>query len=196
MKKIGKFIFMALGIIIALSVIGSFMGGEEETSDAKVKEADSTQTKDNKTDSSKKETKVYKIGDKVKVGKLAYKITNAESMTEIKSNNEFIESAKTDGQFLVIDIEAFNNDKEARMVDSSMFKVKDNQGREFEPSNDSDVMMVLEETMDLFLQDINPGISKKGKLVFELPKDSSTYSIEVSSGLGWAGGEYEKIKLK
>ncbi|KOR80287.1 hypothetical protein AM232_18810 [Bacillus sp. FJAT-21352] len=195
MKKIGKFIFMALGIIIALSVIGSFMGGEEESSETTVKEKDSTQTKDNKTDSSK-ETKVYKIGDKVKVGKLAYKITNAESMTEIKSNNEFIESAKTDGQFLVIDIEAFNNDKEARMVDSSMFKVKDNQGREFEPTNDSDVMMVLEETMDLFLQDINPGISKKGKLVFELPKDSSTYSIEVSSGLGWAGGESEKIKLK
>ncbi|WP_404997127.1 DUF4352 domain-containing protein [Caldifermentibacillus hisashii] len=107
-----------------------------------------------------------------------------------------MEPATTDGQFVVIDIEAFNNDKETRMVDSSMFKIKDNQGREFEPTTDTDVMMVLGDFADFFLQDINPGISKTGKLVFELPSDATSFSLEVSSGYGFAGGDYETIQLK
>jgi len=82
------------------------------------------------------------------------------------------------------------------MVDSNMFKVKDEQGREFEPTSDAEVMMVVDGMSDFFLQDINPGLSKAGKLVFELPTDVTSYTLEVSSGFGWSGGEYERIQLK
>lgn len=194
MKKLGKLIIIVIGVFIVIGVIGS-MGGkdEEKTSSAPSKKVTASETKENKK---KTESKIYKVGDLVKVGKLAYKVSKVSATSEIKSDNEFIKSAKTDGQFIMISIEAFNKDKKARMVDSTMFKIKDDQGREFDPTNDSEVMMVADEAMEFFLQDINPGVSKKGLMIFELPKDSAHYSLEVSSGFGWAGGKYEKIKLK
>ncbi|WP_368996377.1 DUF4352 domain-containing protein [Caldifermentibacillus hisashii] len=142
--------------------------------------------------SAKKDVKIHGITKEQEI----YTVSNVETTNELKSDNEYIEPATTDGQFVVIDIEAFNNDKETRMVDSSMFKIKDNQGREFEPTTDTDVMMVLGDFADFFLQDINPGISKTGKLVFELPSDANNFSLEVSSGFGFAGGDYETIQLK
>ncbi|WP_052343905.1 DUF4352 domain-containing protein [Bacillus massiliigorillae] len=192
MKKFLKIIAIILGGFIVIGIIGS-MGDDESSTDEKA----STEVKaDQKKEAKKEESKTYQVGDMVNTGKLAYKVTNVTATNEIKSNNQFIESATTSGQFVIIDIEAVNNDSKARMVDSSMFKVVDDKKREFDPSTDSDVTMALEGSMDFFLQDINPGLSKTGKMVFELPADSTSYSLQVSSGFGWSGGEYEKIKLK
>ena len=189
MKKFGKFILIIFGVIIAIGIISSF--GDEESSDSGSNESNKTEAK-----AEKEEAKVYQIGDKVEVGKLSYEVTNVSTTNEIKSDNEFIESATTEGQFVIIDIKAYNNDSEARMVDSTMFKIKDDQDREFEPTSDMDVAMVVDSMSDFFLQDINPGLSASGKVVFELPADVATYTLEVSSGFGWSGGEYESIKLK
>lgn len=197
MKKIGKFILWVVGIFIILGVIGDLMGDDGDST-----KGNNSTTASSKVDSEvkntdqKEEKKVHAIGEKVEVGKLAYTVSNVETTNELKSDNEYIEPATTDGQFVVIDIEAFNNDKETRMVDSSMFKIKDNQGREFEPTVETEVMMALGDFAHFFLQDINPGISKTGKLVFELPSDATSFSLEVSSGYGFAGGDYETIQLK
>ncbi len=205
MKKIGKGIMIFVGVIIVLGIIGSVLDGDKgEKQDKPSKAAATTKATSeskNKQTAEKKQpekpkAKVFAAGDIVKTGKLGYKVLHVDITKEIKSNNQFIESAKTDRQFVIIDVEAFNYDKKARMVDSNMFKVKDNKGREFEPTNDSNVLMAVEGAADFFLQDINPGLSKKGKLVFELPEDAASYSLEVSSGFGWSGGKYERIKLK
>ena len=203
MKKLGKFVLYFFGVIIVLGIVGSIVGGGEEAADSTPSNDPVTETntevKSEKAPEKKEEkpeTKAYAIGEMVEVGNLGYKVLNVKSTNEIKSDNQFIESAKTNGQFVIIEIEAFNNDTEARMVDSNMFKVKDGQGREFDPTNDVDISMLIESSMDFFLQDINPGLSKTGTLVFELPADATSYTLQVSSGFGWAGGEYADIKLK
>lgn len=194
MKKFLKIIAIIFGVFIVIGVIGS-MGEDDNASNETATEVNA-EDEGSKVEPKKEEAKTYQVGDLVKTGELAYKVTNVTSTNELKSDNQFIESATTSGQFIVIDIEAYNNDSKARMIDSSMFKVKDDQKREFEPSNDSEVMMVVDGAMDFFLQDINPGLSKTGQLVFELPADASSYTLEVSSGFGWSGGEYESINLK
>jgi len=200
MKKLGKIFLWTMGIIIVLGVFGSMMGDDEDKTKKDSLSPASSEVKSDTNDSEKKaekkEEKVHAIGEKVEVGKLAYIVSNVATTNELKADDEYIEPAKTDGQFVVIDIEAFNNDKKTRTVDSSMFKIKDNQGREFEPTVDTEVMMVLGDFADFFLQDINPGISKTGKLVFELPSDATSFSLEVSSGFGFAGGDYATIQLK
>ncbi|SMQ81270.1 hypothetical protein SAMN05444673_4224 [Bacillus sp. OV166] len=55
--------------------------------------------------------------------------------------------------------------------------------------------MILGEA-NLFLEEVNPQMSRQGKFVVEVPADLCIYSLEVSSGLGWSGGKYETIKLK
>lgn len=197
MKKIGKFILWVIGVFIIVGVIGSLMGDDGDSTKSKNSTTASSEVNSEAKNTEQEEEKnFHAIGEKVEVGKLAYIVSNVETTNEIKSDNEYIEPATTDGQFVVIDIEAFNNDKKTRMVDSSMFKIKDNQGREFEPTVETEVMMALGDFADFFLQDINPGISKTGKLVFELPSDATSFSLEVSSGFGFAGGDYETIQLK
>lgn len=210
MRKIGKILLWVLGIIMILGVIGAMLG--EDTENQQAEPASSIQTEEVETetdsesateqeveateeDGEEGNNEVYGIGDYVEVGKLAYTVHSVETTNILESDNQFIDPATTDGQFVIVEIEAFNNDSETRMVDSSMFKLIDDQGREFNTSTDTDVMMVLDESLNLFLQDINPGISKTGKLVFELPNDVSSYELQVSSGFGFAGGEYATIKL-
>lgn len=200
MKKFLKITAIIFGVLIAIGIIGSM--GEDDTSTAGDQASNETVTtvidkNNNSTKETKKEeVKTYQISDTVKTGNLAYKVTNVTATNELKSDNQFIESATTSGQYIVIDLEVSNNDSKTRMIDSSMFKMYDDQNREFEPSSDTEVIMVVEGAMDFFLQDINPGLSKTGQLVFELPSDSSSYTLQVSSGYGWAGGDYESIKLK
>lgn len=210
MRKIGKILLWVLGIILILGVIGSMLG--EDTENQQAEPASSIQTEEVETETDSESAteqeeeateedreegnnEVYGIGDYVEVGKLAYTVHSVETTNILESDNQFIDPATTDGQFVIVEIEAFNNDSETRMVDSSMFKLIDDQGREFNTSTDTDVMMVLDESLNLFLQDINPGISKTGKLVFELPNDVTSYELQVSSGFGFAGGEYATIKL-
>jgi len=207
MKKIGKILLWGLGIFIVLGIIGTIIGDDngsdqaEPSTSTQVEEASSeaeTANKEEDQENTQEEgnADVYGIGDYVEVGKLAYIVHNVETTDILESDNEFIDPATTDGQFVVVEIEAFNNDTETRMVDSTMFKIIDDQGREYESSSDVDVMMVMDESLNLFLQDINPGLSKTGKLVFELPADVTSYELQVSSGFALAGGEYATIQLK
>lgn len=49
---------------------------------------------------------------------------------------------------------------------------------------------------NLFLEEVNPGLSREGQIVFEIPASVENYSLEVSSGLGWSGGEVKSVTLK
>ncbi|MGE7649133.1 DUF4352 domain-containing protein [Peribacillus frigoritolerans] len=41
----------------------------------------------------------------------------------------------------------------------------------------------------MFWKKVNPGLNRKGTNVFEIPSDVTDYKLEVSSGIGWSGGE-------
>ncbi|MBT2756722.1 DUF4352 domain-containing protein [Mesobacillus foraminis] len=140
------------------------------------------------------EAKKPKIGDVVKAGDFEYVITAANEKQEIPGDGVFIESKTTSGKFVVIDYTVKNNDKEARMVDSNLFLLKSGKN-EYDPMVDADIMMLLGDK-NLFLEEVNPGLNRSGQLVFEVGADVKNYSLEVSSGLGWSGGEYSTIKLK
>jgi hypothetical protein len=49
---------------------------------------------------------------------------------------------------------------------------------------------------ELFLEDCNPWMSRTGTLVFEVPADTATYNLAVDSGVAFAAGETETVKLK
>ncbi|TJX14981.1 DUF4352 domain-containing protein [Tissierella creatinini] len=75
------------------------------------------------------------------------------------------------------------------------FRIIDNQDRSFDASNDTNLMVILGDEY-LFLDDINPGMSKTGVFVFEVPNDINEYFLEVDSGVGFAAGTSAKVKLK
>lgn len=56
-------------------------------------------------------------------------------------------------------------------------------------------MMILGDK-SLFLESCNPGMSRTGTFVFEVPEDVESYSLKVGSGTGFAAKTSEIVKLK
>lgn len=182
-------------IVIIIAVAGLSGGSDEDnTKSTEVNQSEKAGDKKDKKNK-KKEEEVYKVGDSFETGKLGAKILEAEEKEEFNSDNEFIDSVKTEGKFIVVTAELTNNDEKSRMFSSTMFKIIDDKDREFETLTNADLMMILDDK-NLFLEECNPGMSRTGVFVFEVPKDVESYSLKVYSGVGTASKGAVTVKLK
>lgn len=129
------------------------------------------------------------IGDTVRAGEFDYTVNSVSSTKEI-GEEPFSET--TDGEFLLVNVTIKNNDSEGRVMDSSMFSLLDSQGNEYD--QDGGAAMFLDEG-SLFLENVNPGMSRTGVIVFEIPEGLSDLSLEVDSGVMFAAGETKVIHL-
>ncbi|MFC5773165.1 DUF4352 domain-containing protein [Ectobacillus antri] len=181
-----KFWFWVLAVIvIAVAVNGGEESKETAAQPAKVEKA----AEPAKTEKAAK--KVFGLNEAVTVDKFTYTV---KSVNETNKLSNVLGDKTTSGKFVIVEVDVKNGDKKARLVDGEMFRIKAG-GNEYEANIEYD-MYVNEGDIGFFLKEINPGISKAGKVVFELPADVASYDLEVSSGLGWSGGKYEMIKLK
>jgi hypothetical protein len=181
--------------VLGIIIIAGIAGGDEEEITTKEETAtkEEPQAKEASTEPKKEEKKQeFTVGQEVKVGNLTYKV---EGVQETNKITNILGDKTTSGKFAVVTLTIKNGDKKARMADSNMFKIKTADGTEYEADAELDIY-VNEAGESFFLQDINPNISKTGKVVFELPTEATEYNLEVSSGFGWSSGEYEQIKLK
>ena len=176
-------------VIIIVVGIGALSTGGNKTD----KDSNSDKPVVNQDDKAKEVT--YNIGDSFETGKLGVVIEAAEEKTEFVSENQFVKNVTTEGKFIVVTAKLTNNDKETRTFSSMQFKLVDNQDRKFEALTSAELMMILGDK-NLFLESCNPGMSRTGIFVFEVPSDIETYSIEVAGGVGFAGGKSEIVKLK
>lgn len=173
--------------VLAFGIIASGCGAKATTTDSgkatgSTTQAD-TQTANTEKDSAPKETKV---GEAVKVGSLTVTATKVSAKTKI-GDNEYLQKT-TEEKFIVINLAIKNGDKEARTLDSSMFKLIGTDGTEYEPMSDADMYVNKPENM-LFFAKINPGLTKKANIAFEVPKGSKGFKLEAASGIGFEAGE-------
>ncbi|MDP9738272.1 DUF4352 domain-containing protein [Peribacillus frigoritolerans] len=184
-------------VIAIIIIVNIASGGDEEESstetksDTKATETTAKPAEEKKAEPKKEAPKQHQVGDIVKVGKLEYTVKGVE---ETKKISNVLGDKTTEGKFVIVEMAIKNLDKKERMADSNMFKIKAD-GAEYGADAELD-MYVNEGGIGFFLETMNPNISKTGKVVFELPAEAKEYNIEVSSGAGWSGGEYEQIKLK
>lgn len=141
------------------------------------------------------EEEIHQVGEGFESGELGIVINSVEEKTKLGSGNQFIDDVTTEGKFIVVGAKISNNDKESRTLSSMMFKLRDDQDRKFEASSDFEVMMILDDN-NLFLEEVNPGMSRTGIFVFEVPADIVEYDLEVGSGIGFAAKSSEIVKLK
>ena len=172
--------------VLAIIVIAGLAGGGEEESTS----TSSSGGESKATAKKEEKPKTYAIGDTVKVGDITFL---AKGVEEVNKLSDGYSNKTTEGKFAVIELTVTNNDKESRYIDGDMFRVLAG-GNEY--SSDIEYDMYVNDDLGFFLEDVNPGISKTGKIVFELPADVTSYDLQVSSGLGWSGGKYASIKLK
>lgn len=188
-----KWWFWVIVVVIALGAIGSGGSGDDKkTADTSGKPAASDTAK---KDDKKEEEKVYNVGDSVTAGKISVVINKVSEQKEFKSGNQFIKNVTTEGKFIVVEGKITNNDSDARTIDTNMFKLVDDKKREFEVYSKAELMMILGDKY-LFLESVNPGMSRTGTFVFEVPADVATYSLKVYPGVGFKTGTPQTVKLK
>lgn len=191
--------FWVIVVVVIIGIASSSGGGSDNSTPTTTspKTTDTSSKADTKTPAPKKDTaKTYGVGDNVSIDNVTFKVNKVTSNGEIKSGNEFIDSAKASGKFIILDVSIKNGKKEALTMDSSYFQLKTKDGTAYDTSTDGDVLMVIPEKKQLFLEQLNPGIQKDGILVFDVPKSLKVSDVYLNCQTGFWGTQDVKINLK
>jgi hypothetical protein len=156
MKRIGTFIIIASVVLIG-SVIGSLYIGRNLQGD--------------KTPRENSELRVKKMGQGIKVGQLVFAAWDAR-WYENSSNKKHL-NVKPDSCYLLIEM-TLRNDSNRRSV-KPLLILMDDRGFYYEPSK----KWFMGAGNMYKLNHLNPGVSKDGYIVFDVPKDSQ-YKLKVS----------------
>lgn len=124
-----------------------------------------------KKDDSKK---VYLLNKDIPVDYLSYKIVKAESFTKMGAS---LFEKETTGKFIKVHLDITNKDKETKDIFSPRFKIEDNQGRRFDQLSDD--MLYISDFIG-FGEQLQPGLTVSGAVVFELPKDAEELKLIIA----------------
>ena len=152
----GGCLFLLLVVLVGFggcmaAIIGTSGGGGGE------------QSPEDKYAAAKK--KAAPIGETVTAGNVAWTVQSVQQVTELKSLGQ-----RKQGNFIVVDLVFKNNGDEAVTLDSASLAILDDKGRTSE--TDPDASMYVPSNQDLFLNQVNPGVSKQGRAIFNVAPDA------------------------
>jgi hypothetical protein len=122
------------------------------------------------------------IGDKVRDGKFRFTVTKVKK--GVPSIGGEMLNTEAQGQFVLVHLTVTNIGEEAQTLDGSAQKVFDAKKRKF--SADTEAAIYLGDSRS-FLEQINPGNTVKGIVVFDIPKAASPVRIELHDS-AFSGG--------
>lgn len=185
MKKLlkwGSIIFVVIIIIGAIASAGKSGKNDQSSSTGSTSDISTTQ---------KSEVKTYGLNEPVQDDDLVFTVTGVEKAKSL--GNQFT-ARDAQGTFYVLTLKIENKGDKTVTFDSSMAKVTDSQGREFERSVEGQTAKGLSQgKVDLFLQQIQPSLSVTGDLIFDLPAEIQDPTLVVKGSLFSKGA---KIKLQ
>ncbi|GEM_PF-6181626 len=117
--------------------------------------------------------------DVVKVGSFEYQVRGARWSNTLSKLGSSYGNIPPDAMFLSVNLHVENIDRQERTIPP--FKLIDQEGREYGTSNKA---WMAENALGI-IDSINPGVSKSGVIVFDVPRNNS-YKLRVSGGY-WSG---------
>lgn len=122
----------------------------------------------------KKPAAVAGIGTAARDGKFTFTVTRVKK--NVKRVGSEMLGTKAQGRYVFVYVTVKNHGDEAQMFDASSQKLLDRAGREY--STDTEAGIYLEDS-NAFLNEINPGNSVRGILVFDMPKNAKATEVEL-----------------
>jgi hypothetical protein len=98
-------------------------------------------------------------------------VTNARQATEL--TGEFVEPKQ--GNFVIVDFDFTNNGDEPVTLDSASLALLDGEGRKFEA--DPDTFGYIDPSKDIFLNQVNPGVTQQGEVIYTVAPDASGFVL-------------------
>src|SRR5215203_818770 len=117
------------------------------------------------------------IGQPVHVGEVTWTVTNARQVSEIREKGfgQFGETKR--GNFVIVDFNFTNNSSEAVTLDSASVALMDSSGNKSEA--DPDTFGYIPANKDIFLENVNPGVTRPGEVMFTVAPDASGLKLQV-----------------
>ncbi|WP_432920669.1 DUF4352 domain-containing protein [Microbispora sp. CA-135349] len=174
-----KAVLVGAAVLMILIVVGVVLGGRGGDSEVSLTEGSAKTTHAAKP----RKTQVAPgVGEVVKDGRFAFKVTKVEK--GLSQVGEGFTVHKAQGQYVLVHLTVKNIGDEAQMFTDSAQKLIDTKGRTFDA--DSGAAVWLQDS-NAFLENINPGNSVKGFLLFDVPKGLTLKAVELHDSL-FSGG--------
>ena len=163
-----------LGLVV-LSILGSAAGssdtgnnaaGDSAGSDTASVSSANTSTKRDKPAKSHSDGKTGSVGQSLTNAGTTYKVTSVRTTDKIGDPD--LLGARADGTFVIVSLNLTNNKDETKTFTESSVKLKTSDGKEYETS-DKAVLSFGDES--LLLKDIQPDLTTRGKLAFDVPSN-------------------------
>ena len=166
-------------IVILIIAIPALSGGDQEPTTTT---GDDPGTSDGEQASDDVE-EATGIGDPVRDGKFEFTVNSVEcGETELGDD---ILSTTAQGQFCLVSLTVENIGDEPQSLFGDNQYLLDTQGREF--SADTEAQLYLEEAQLTIYEEVNPGNSVEGTVVFDVPGDIELAGIELHDS-AFSGG--------
>ncbi len=173
-------ILTVIGALIVIGIIaGAAGGGSKNASNG----GGSTTKETSKADGKKTPT-LAKIGEVARDGKFEFTVASMECGKASVGTNEYL-TKQAQGQFCLVNVSVKNIGSEAQTFDSSSQYLYDAANAKF--SADGTASLYANPQGSTFLNQINPGNSVSGILVFDLPKDKTPTAAELHDS-AFSGG--------
>lgn len=148
-------------------------GSSKEKQKSGSSESESSKEKQ-KPGSSEEEQSAVAIGEPATVADASWVVTSAEPRTRL--NSQFLDSKQ--GNFIVVDFRFTNNGSESKTLHQNALKLVDGDGREFDP--DTDTFGYIPNDRNIFLEQVNPGVTEDGEVIFSVAPGASDFRLEIS----------------
>jgi uncharacterized protein DUF4352 len=173
-----------VGVVLVLGVITSVVGGGDPTTPAAdgasgQSRSAARQKPDGKTAKPKK--RAAGLGDPVRDGKFQFTVTKIGHTSAVGTSYL---GKKAQGEFVVVNVTVKNIGDEARALSADNQTLFDADGRKF--TADSEAAIYVDESNSLY-EDVNPGNSLKGKLLFDVPRKAELDHLELHDSM-FSGG--------
>lgn len=171
-------------IFIGLGIIGSAAGGNSPTTKVDTNNPSNAATKATSTPI----TKLASINEPSTDGKFEFTITGMECGKASVGNNPYL-TKEAQGQYCLLNINVKNTGDQAQLFDSSMQYLYDSAEAKY--SADGTASMYANPQGSTFLNQINPGNSVSGTIVFDVPKDKTPIKAELHDSIFSKGAQFK-----
>lgn len=179
--------FWIIVAIVVIALINAISGGGDDATDtagassAQEDKAASSDKKDEAApaEAAAEEEAVYGIGDVVTAD--GWEITVGKVEDGKSSVGDEYLNAEAQGQFVTVALSVKNTESEPDFFFEDNIKLGDDKGNSY--SSDSEAGFYVDENSLLFLEEINPGNTAEGVLVFDVPEDVSPDRLTFEGGI-------------
>jgi hypothetical protein len=164
-----------VGLLFLLGIIAALAGGGDNGGSQTATEAPSETTARPRTTEAPAE-QAASIGTPVRDGKFEFTVSKVDCGKTRLGDTNFGKDAQ--GQFCTVNVKVENIGREAQTLDASSQYLYGTGGQRYDADTEAALYLGANQTRT-FLEDINPGNSVNGILVFDIPKNVQPTRIEL-----------------